>query len=273
MLAPWVALAATVAAALPFSVPAAPAPDRTSVAAPTPKAEHTERAERLTVRVLARFPHDTEAFTQGLELHEGMLYEGTGQYGKSELRVVEPMTGEIRDQVALPDAVFGEGITVVDDRIWQLTWTDGFAFDRNKASLEEIRRVDYDGEGWGVCHDAPRDRLVMSDGSAELTIRDPESFQTRRSVAVTLDGEPLTRLNELECVGSKVWANVWTTDEIVRIDPATGEVEAVVDASGLLSESEAAEADVLNGIAKIPGSKMFLVTGKLWPWTFLVEFS
>lgn len=286
MLSPWLTLAGVITAALPFSASAAPAPDPTTAAvtAPSPPAvprvpesapvdEPVLRPDQLDVRVLARFPHDTAAFTQGLEWDDGMLYEGTGQYGESELRVVEPSTGDVRKRVALPDTVFGEGITLVGDRVWQLTWMEELAFQRHLSSLDEIDRVSYDGEGWGVCHDAANDRLVMSDGSSELSFRDPRTFDERRTVPVRLDGVPLTRLNELECVGDDVWANVWTTDEIVRIDPATGTVEAVVDASGLLSDAEADRADVLNGIAAIPGTDLFVLTGKYWPWTFVVQFA
>jgi glutamine cyclotransferase len=239
---------------------------------PAVPAQAAVDAARLRVQVLASQPHDTQAFTQGLELHDGVLYEGTGLTGRSELRTVRPATGEVIDRVALPPDVFGEGITVVGDRIWQLTFTEQFAFLRDRATLGELRRVEYTGQGWGLCHDAPRDRLVMSSGAPELTFRDPETFEQLGSVAVTLDGQPLQNINELECVGNRVWANVWLTDQIVRIDPATGVVDAVVDASGLLSESEAAAADVLNGIAAIPCSDTFLITGKLWPRMFRVRF-
>jgi glutamine cyclotransferase len=229
-------------------------------------------AERLKVEVVAAFPHDTAAFTQGLELHDGVLYEGTGLTGQSELRTVDPETGGVLERVALPETVFGEGITVVGDRIWQLTFLNEFAFRRDRATLAEIDRVGYTGQGWGICHDAARQRLIMSNGSAELTFRDPETFAPLSSVPVTLDGAPLANINELECVGDKVWANVWLTDQIVRIDPNTGTVEAVVDASGLLSESEQQGADVLNGIAATPEPGVFLITGKFWPKMFRVRF-
>jgi glutamine cyclotransferase len=232
-----------------------------------------QRAERLRVEVLATYPHDTAAFTQGLELHDGLLYEGTGLTGQSELRIVEPETGDVRDRVALPDTVFGEGITVVGERIWQLTYLSEFAFLRDRSTLTEVGRVEYAGQGWGLCHDPFRERLVMSSGAAELTFRDPETFAPLSSVPVTLDGEPLRNINELECVGDKVWANVWLTDQIVRIDPGTGIVEAVVDASGLLTESERQQADVLNGIAATPEAGVFLITGKLWPKLFRVRFA
>lgn len=229
--------------------------------------------QQLRVEVLASYPHDTGAFTQGLELRGDLLYEGTGRYGRSDIRVVEPSTGAVRARVALPDSAFGEGITIVGQRIWQLTFLEQYAFLRDRATLGEIRQVAYDGEGWGLCHDPARRRLVMSNGSADLTFRDPDTFAPLASVTVTRDGEPLRAINELECVGDAVWANVWLTDQIVRIDPDTGVVDAVVDASGLLTEAEEAGADVLNGIAAVPCTDTFLITGKLWPRTFHVRFT
>jgi glutaminyl-peptide cyclotransferase len=238
--------------------------------APDAYAEMT--AQRLRVEVLATHPHDPSAFTQGLELRDGVLYEGTGQYARSELREVDPTTGEVRRRVRLPEDTFGEGITVVGPWIWQLTYREHVAFLRDRATLAEIRRVPYEGEGWGLCHDRAAGRLVMSDGSDRLTFRDPRTFQPLGSVAVTVDGRPLRSLNELECVGGWVWANVWLTDEIVRIDPRTGRVAAVVDASGLLTPEERADANVLNGIAALPGRDRFIVTGKYWPTAFTVRF-
>lgn len=246
--------------------------------AAAPADEGAGEVARLRVEVIDSYPHDPTAFTQGLELHDGVLYEGTGLYAESEIRTVDPETGQVDQAVALPSETFGEGITVVGDQLWQLTWREQIAFRRDRATLAELDRASYPGEGWGLCFDQPRDRLVMSDGTAELTFRDPASFEPAGTVTVTRDGEPLTQINELECAGDRVWANVWQTDEIVRIDPGTGVVEAVVDASGLLSADEQAGADVLNGIAAAPGfggrpdADTFLLTGKLWPRMFLVRF-
>lgn len=227
---------------------------------------------QLRVEVLERYPHDPEAFTQGLELHDGLLYESTGRYGESDARIVDPDTGEVLVREPLGEAYFGEGLTLVGDQVWQLTWREGMAFVRDAETLAERDRIPYEGEGWGLCYDAPRDRLVMSDGSAELTFRDPETFAAESTVTVTLDDEPVTNVNELECVDDRVYANVWQTDDIIRIDPATGDVTAVVDASDLLDETERQGVDVLNGIAALPDSDRFLITGKLWPWVFEVEF-
>ncbi|KOX22680.1 glutaminyl-peptide cyclotransferase [Saccharothrix sp. NRRL B-16348] len=222
------------------------------------------------VEVLGTLPHDTGAFTQGLELVDGVLYEGTGLEGQSSLRRLDPASGELRQRVDLPEPLFGEGITVVGDRIWQLTWRDGVAIERDRDTLEEVRRVTYEGEGWGLCRDG--DRLVMSDGSDELAFRDPASFAETGSVAVRRDGQPVTRLNELECVGGQVWANVWQTDEVVRIDPANGQVTDTVDLSGL-RPADVPASNVLNGIAAVPGTDEFLVTGKNWPTIFRVRFT
>ncbi|MQA16169.1 MAG: glutaminyl-peptide cyclotransferase [Pseudonocardiaceae bacterium] len=228
----------------------------------------------LRVEVAATVPHDEQLFTQGLEIADGVLYEGTGLVGESVVRAtaLEPgaRPGRILEQVALPAPLFGEGITVVGDRIWQLTWTNEVAIERDRATLAELRRVHYDGEGWGLCHDGRR--LVASDGSDRLTFRDPVTFAPTGSVAVRRDGRPVDALNELECVDGEVWANVWQTDRIVRIDPGSGAVTGVVDASGLLEPAQRQDAGVLNGIAAVPGTDQFLITGKNWPSMFLVRF-
>lgn len=220
----------------------------------------------LRPEVLAEQPHDRAAFTQGLELAAGSLYEGTGVAGASQLRELDPATGALRRAVPLPGALFGEGITVVGDRIWQLTWRDGVALEWDRASLRLLRQVPVVGEGWGLCHDGTR--LVRSDGTDVLRFHDPATFAELGSVTVA--GEP-GQLNELECVDGQVWANVWPTDRLVRIDPAEGRTTAVVDAAGLLAEGRGAGAQVLNGIAAA-GDGEFLLTGKYWPTTFRVRF-
>ncbi|MGH3759937.1 MAG: glutaminyl-peptide cyclotransferase [Gemmatimonadales bacterium] len=258
------ALPATAAALLAASLAAcAPAADE-------PPAEPNAGA-RLRAEVLETRPHDPNAFTQGLEIHDGILYEGTGLEGQSSLRATDPETGRVRQQTALPDDLFGEGITVVGDTIWQLTWQDGVAIERDRRTLAERGRARYEGEGWGLCHDG--DRLVMSDGTDRLTFRDPATFaETGETRVKDAEGRPVTELNELECVDSAVYANVWRTDRIVRIDPGSGTVTATVDLAGLLPAEDRADADVLNGIAAIPGTDEFLVTGKLWPAMFRVRF-
>ena len=231
--------------------------------------------EELTVEVLAAFDHDAGSFTQGLELHEHpefgpVLYESAGLYGESDVRITDPGTGEVLASQDLPAEQFAEGLTLTDEDLWQITWQEGVAHRRDPVSLDIVETVEYEGEGWGICHDG--ERLVMSDGSSALTFRDPATFAETGTVEVTLDGEPVFEINELECVGGEVWANLWRTDQIVRIDPATGEVGAVVDAAGLLTDEESAGADVLNGIAAAAEEGTFYITGKQWPKLFLVRF-
>jgi glutaminyl-peptide cyclotransferase len=228
--------------------------------------------------VIESIPHDPRAFTQGLELVDGVLYEGTGLEGESTIRTVDPETGDVRKSADLPADMFGEGITVVGDTIWQITWQDGVAIERDRATLAERGRATYDGEGWGLCHDEGGDRLIMSDGTDRLTYRNVTSFAEEGDIRVRDgDGEPVTQLNELECVPDQdgrvqVYANIWQTDRIVRIDPRSGRVTATVDLAGLLPEEDRAGADVLNGIAAVDGTDEFLVTGKLWPTMFRVRF-
>lgn len=228
--------------------------------------------ERLRVQVLETLPHDPNAFTQGFEIAHGTLYEGTGLVGESSLRATDITSGRQIAKVKLPKEMFGEGITVTETAVWQLTWQDGVAFRRDQKTLDETGRARYSGEGWGLCHQADHDRLVMSDGSDVLTFRDPETFKQTGSVRIRSGGQRVDELNELECVDDVVYANMWKSDTIVRIDPDAGKVTAEIDASGLLSDAEQAAADVLNGIAAVPGSDAFLITGKRWPSVFRVRF-
>ena len=224
----------------------------------------------LRPEVLAEVPHDPSAYTQGLELHEGTLYEGTGLEGRSQLRVLDPATGEVQRAESLPGQLFGEGIAVAGDRIWQLTWQDGVVLEWDRATLTLRQQLPLDGEGWGLCNDGTR--LVRSDGTDRLRFHDSVTFAETGSVTVTIDGEPVTQLNELECVDGQVWANVWPSDVLVRIDPASGQVTAAVDAAGLLDPEQRANADaVLNGIAAL-GNDEYLLSGKLWPVSFRVRF-
>ena len=225
----------------------------------------------LHPQVLAELPHDTTAFTEGFEIDGDVLYESTGLEGRSELRELNPATGAVERAVPLPGQLFGEGLTVVGDRIWQLTWRDGVVLEWDRATLTLRRQVPIDGEGWGLCLDGGR--LVRSDGTDRLRFQDPGTFAEEGSVSVTLDGAPVTQINELECVDGQVWANIWQTDRIVRIDPASGRVTAAVDAAGLLDPARRAGTDVLNGIAAVHGTDEFLITGKFWPVTFRVRFA
>ncbi|MFD5425541.1 glutaminyl-peptide cyclotransferase [Streptomyces sp. NPDC127084] len=235
------------------------------------RADAAGRVERLTVRVVEVLPHDAKAFTQGLELDGNTLYESTGMAGRSSVRSSRP-DGKGARKVALPTPLFGEGLTVLGPTLWQLTWRDGVAIERDARTLAERRRVRYSGEGWGLCHQPARGRLVMSDGSAQLVFRDRRTFAKTGEITVTAHDEPVTQLNELECVGDTVYANIWSSDQIMRIDANTGKVTGTIDASGLLTPREAERADVLNGVAAVPGTDQFLITGKLWPKTFRVVF-
>lgn len=249
-------LALTALLALPFALVAGCSP---------------QKAERLGVVVLEERPHDRTAFTQGLLLHGDLLYESTGLVGASSLREVDPVTGEVLRIRHVPAPYFGEGLALVGEELLQLTWQEGVLFRYDRASFEPLAEVRYAGEGWGLCYDG--EKLFMTDGSATLFERDPKTFAITRQVEVKLDGEPLRSLNELECVNGKVYANVFTTDDIVRIDPGTGRVEALIDASPLRGRLEDARGiDVLNGIAFDAGAEAFLVTGKLWPTLFVVRF-
>jgi len=226
--------------------------------------------EQLKVKVFVKHPHDPTAFTQGLLFKDGELYESTGLNGQSSLRRVDPRSGEVRQEIDVPAEYFAEGLARVGERLIQLTWQNEVAFEYDRETFEKQGEFAYDTEGWGLCFDGAR--LVMSDGSSTLFFRDPETFALVGQVPVTLAGKPQAQLNELECVGNQVYANVWQTDTIVRIDPGTGAVGAVIDASGLLTFEEQARADVLNGIAWDPALETFLITGKLWPWLYEVQF-
>ncbi len=219
--------------------------------------------------VVATHPHDPEAFTQGLVFDGGRLFESTGLRGRSTLREVDLETGEVLRSIDLDEQYFGEGLALVDDRLILLTWQSQTAFVHDRDTFELLATFDYTTEGWGLCRDG--DRLVMSDGTAELVFRDPDTFEPTGAVTVTLDGQPVERLNELECVGGDVWANVWQTDSIVRIDPGTGTVTGVVDASTLEPDRPAGDQAVLNGIAYDETTGRFLLTGKLWSTVYEVE--
>ena len=227
-------------------------------------------AERLKVKVLSVRPHDPTCYTQGLVWDHGALYESCGLYGRSSVRQVDPRTGEVLRRLDVPPGFFAEGLAEVGNHLVQLTWKEGAAFVYDLRRFERTDELHYQGEGWGLCDDGRR--LVMSDGSDRLTFRDRQTFAPLGGVDVRLDGSPARQLNELECVGGAVYANVWMTDQILRIDPASGRVGAAIDAGGLLDAAEQAQADVLNGIAYDPAKRTFLITGKLWPKLFEVVF-
>ncbi len=226
--------------------------------------------ELLSARVVRSFPHDRGAFTQGLLFWGGKLYESTGLVGQSSLRRVDAESGVVEKQVAIEAPLFAEGLARVGGQLFQLSWRNGRALVWNLNSFTKEREFAYAGEGWGLCFDGKR--LVMSDGSDRLTFRDPETFAKTGELAVRRAGQPVGNLNELECVGGLVYANIWQDQAIARVDQRTGEVTGWIDASALLSVEERAGTDVLNGIAFWPERGRFVVTGKLWPRAFEVEF-
>ena len=224
----------------------------------------------LRVEILRELTHDITAYTQGLLWQDGWLYESTGQYGESRLNRIDLESGDVVQQIRISPEFFGEGLALVDDRLIMLTYKAERAFVFDRDTFEQLHTFTYRGEGWGLCRD--RQRLVMSDGSHTLTFRDPLTFEEVGSVAVTLRGRPQTQLNELECVGERVYANVYQEDYLVVIDPETGRVTHQIDASGLLTAEEARTVDVLNGIAYAPDTENFYITGKDWPKMFAVRF-
>lgn len=216
------------------------------------------------------YPHDPSAFTQGLVFEEGFIYEGTGVKGQSTLRKVDLQTGDVLLIHELPKKYFGEGITIYGDRIIQLTWRSNIGFVYDKESFRQIDEFSYPTEGWGITHDG--DRLILSDGTATLYFMDPDSFEITGQIDVRDDDGSVALLNELEYVLGEVYANVWQTDTIVRIDPQTGRVIGWIDLAGLLDSEESEEpVDVLNGIAYDPSDDRLFVTGKLWPSLFEID--
>lgn len=225
------------------------------------------RAPVSTYTVRHVYPHDAHAFTQGIEYREGVLYEGTGLNGESTLRKVELTTGKVLQKVALPAEHFGEGITSWGDTILQLTWQSQMGFVYDRATLKQLRTFRYTGEGWGLTHNTSD--VIMSDGSASLRFLEPKTLTEKRRLLVTDAGIIIRDLNELEWVNGEIYANVWRTNFIARISPASGQVTGWIDLTGLLTADEQRSgADVLNGIAYDGAGKRLFVTGKLWPKVF-----
>ena len=225
-----------------------------------------------TYEIVNRYPHDRDVFTQGLVFENGVIYEGTGRYGGSSLRKVELETGKVRQIYELPDQYFGEGITVFGDTIIQLTWKSGVGFIYDKNSFELLRDFAYDTEGWGITHDG--ECLIMSDGTSALRFLNPETFEITRRIDVNDNGVPVDRLNELEYINGRIYANVWQTDNIAIIEPGSGQVSGWIDLSGLLPpQSYSTPVDVLNGIAYDTANERLFVTGKLWPWLFEIRIN
>ena len=226
--------------------------------------------EPLEFRVVGKIPHSRSDFTQGLEIHGSQLIQGTGGYGYSRLQAFDLESGELLRERRLPRNLFGEGITVIGDRVIQLTWRSGRALVYRLEDFEPIEEFSLSGQGWGLANDG--ERLVYSDGSDTLRFLTPERWQLIGELRVRRNGQPVRHLNELEWTPEGILANVWRRDVILRIDPVSGEVTGEIDLSGLLPRGERRpNTDVLNGIARDPADGSLLVTGKNWPWTYRIE--
>ena len=222
----------------------------------------TEEVPVYAYEVINTWPHDAEAYTQGLVFHDGTLFESTGLYGSSTLRRVELKTGKVKKKVEIAREYFAEGMTIFGDKVFQLTWQaqKGFVYDLKK--LRQEAEFTYEGQGWGLTHD--NHSLIMSDGTNRIRFLDPTSFQVQRTISVYENGHPLTELNELEFIKGEIYANIWKTNRIVRLDPTTGKLNAWVDLTGLHHEGDDRPENCLNGIAYDAESDRLFVTGKRW---------
>ena len=223
-----------------------------------------------TYKVVNTYPHNRGAFTERLVFEDGVLYEGTGLHGYSTLRRVKLETGEILQICELPRKFFGEGVTIYGNKIIQLTWQSHIGFVYNKYSFKLLQEFNYPDEGWGITHDGKH--LIMSDGTETLHFLDPETFEEISQIEVSANKIPVTRINELEFIKGEIYANIWLTERIARINPLTGQVVGWIDLKGILSPEDDSEAvDVLNGIAYDAKNNRLFVTGKFWPKLFEID--
>ena len=224
-----------------------------------------------TCEIVRRYPHDSSAFTQGLLFwNEDTLLESTGMHGRSSLRRVEIKTGRVLEKVDLPQRYFGEGLAHLKGKLYQLTWKDRRGFIYDAATLKQEGEFPYTGEGWGLTTDG--NSLILSDGTNQLRFLDPLTFAVTRTLSVMHQGKPVDHLNELEFIDGQIYSNIWGTDLIARIDPATGLATGVIDCSGLFPANQRATPDqVLNGIAWHEPTKRLLITGKWWPEVFEIK--
>lgn len=223
-------------------------------------------------RIVKAYPHDAGAFTEGLEFHNGALWESTGLNGQSSIRKVDLATGKVLENHPLSTLYFGEGITFFGDRLYQLTYMNGIAFVYDPKTFRQIESFHYSGEGWALTHDTKR--LIMTDGSSALRFLNPPDFRELGRLVVRDAGRPVTNLNELEWIDGEIWANIWTKEIVARIDPATGNVKSWIDFAGLRHEAGCTiSCDVLNGIAYDAAHKRIFVTGKNWPKLFEIQVS
>ncbi len=240
-------------------------------AAQTPDVAATlEEVPTYSYKIKNSWPHDRRAYTQGLIFFEGLLWESTGQYGASSLRKVELKTGKVIKQISVPANYFAEGMTVFQNKVFQLTWQEHKGFIYDPATFQKQGEFNYTGEGWGLTHDG--ESLIMSDGTDRIRFLDPSTLTTTRTISVTERDEPIDQLNELEYIDGEIYANIYQTDRIARISPKTGKILGWIDLTGLLSTKDRTGGeDVLNGIAYDEAGKRLFVTGKLWPKLFEIE--
>lgn len=237
--------------------------------AKAPAAKASAAPVEYTYRVVHIYPHDPNAFTQGLEYRAGVLYEGTGLEGRSTLRKVKLETGQVLQQTPLESRFFGEGITVLNKQIVQLTYKTETGFVWDQDAFRQLRSFSYQGEGWGLTNDGKQ--IFMSDGTAQIRRWDPQTLRELGRITVRDGGRPVTYLNELEYIKGELYANIWQTHRIARISPTDGHITGWIDLAGLLTPQEESQADVLNGIAYDEMGDRLFVTGKLWPKLFEIK--
>lgn len=257
------------ATATPFENVAAPAAQQKGS---TPATHNRNALAYYTYEIVNTYPHDATAFTQGLEFHDGFLYESTGRNGASSLRKVELTTGKVLQQRDVPIQYFAEGLTILKDRVYQLTWQaeKGFVYDLQTFKL--LKEFPYRGEGWGLTHD--EQFLIMSNGTNQIRFLDPKNYAVKRTISVVDRGMPLSELNEIELIKGVIYANVWQTDQIVQVDPESGKILGWVNLAGLLKHAGDPPLDteaVLNGIAYDAENDRLFITGKLWPKLFEIR--
>ena len=225
--------------------------------------KESELSPLFTYEIINKYPHDPKAFTQGLQIHQGILYEGTGLYGQSSLRIVDLESGEILNSIDLTPEYFGEGITVLDQKIYQLTWRESVGFIYS-LDLEQVSNFTIYGEGWGLTTDGSS--LILSNGTSCISFINPKNMETIRTIRVTYQGAPVVRINELEFINGYIYANIWQTDKIVVIDSESGDVKSWIDLTGIQNHLDYTDGiDVLNGISYDEEMDRLFVTGKFWP--------
>jgi len=236
-------------------------------AAAAPSIE-SEEIKKLDYQVLESYDHDPKAFTQGLEIYKNQLYEGTGLYGRSSLRKIEIASGQVLKKINLDKKYFGEGITILNKKIYQLSWKENTAFVYD-LDFNLIDSFNYQGEGWGLANDGQN--LIMSNGSEYLFFRDPKTFELIKKIEVKKNDQKIQNINELEYHQGFIYAIIWQTDYIIKINAENGKVAAYLDLKGILKTDYKGKIDVLNGIAYNPNNKSFLITGKLWPKIYEIK--